>query len=193
MALDQHRLADQRESGAFELEALPHMDQLYRAAVRMTRDSARAGDAVQQTFLIAWKTFDRYAAGTNCRAWLFQILFNVVRHERRSWFRWVTGKNEDLSSTQLEAPTPVPDSLTDSDILTAIDNLTAEFRDVLLLVDIEEFSYKEASEILKVPIGTVMSRLNRARAQMRSRLASVARSYGIVPDRGRATPRNATA
>jgi RNA polymerase sigma-70 factor (ECF subfamily) len=182
--------ADKRESGAFESEALPHMDHLYRSAVRMTRDHGRASDAVQETFLIAWRTFDRYAAGTNCRAWLFQILFNVVRHERRTWFRWITGKEEDVSSAQLQATEPIADSLTDGDILAAIDKLPSDFRDVLLLVDVEGFSYKEAGEILRVPIGTVMSRLNRARAQMRSRLETVARSYGIVSDRGQATTRN---
>jgi RNA polymerase sigma-70 factor (ECF subfamily) len=157
---------------AFEAEALPHMDHLYRVAVRMTRDSSKAADAVQETYLIAWKAFDRYEAGTNCRAWLFRILLNIVHHERRNWFRWITGKDEELSNTQLIAPEPVSQSLTDEDILQALDRLSREFREVLLLVDVEEFSYKEASEILRIPIGTVMSRLNRARAQMRTQLAT---------------------
>jgi len=164
---------------AFELEALPHMDDLYRAAARLLQDSSKAGDAVQETYLIAWKSFSRYQSGTNCRAWLFQILFNVVRHERRNWFKRITGRDEDLAEAQLAAPTPVPEFLTDGDILAALDRLPLPFREALLLVDVEEFSYKEASEILRVPIGTIMSRLSRARGLLRSELAGVARSYGL--------------
>jgi len=165
---------------AFETEALPHLNDLFRAALRLLRDHGKAGDAVQETYLIAWKSFHRYERGTNCRAWLFQVLFNVVRHERRAWFRWVTGREDDVSATPLPAPQPVPDSLTDGQIIAALDALPAQFRDVLLLVDVEEFSYKEASEILKTPIGTIMSRLSRGRALLRVQLAGVARSYGIV-------------
>jgi len=163
----------------FEAEALPHMNDLFRAAVRLLLDQSKASDAVQETYLIAWKSFDRYQCGTNCRAWLFQILFNVVRHERRKWFKWITGKDEDLAQAQLVAPKPIPESLTDRDILAALDKLPIQFREALLLVDVEEFSYKEASEILKVPIGTIMSRLNRARGLLREQLTDVARSYGL--------------
>jgi RNA polymerase sigma-70 factor (ECF subfamily) len=164
---------------AFETEALPHMDDLFRAAVRMLQDQGKASDAVQEVYLVAWKSFSKYERGTNCKAWLFQILFNVVRHERRNWFKWITGKEEDLAEAQLIAPAPIPDTLTDGNILAALDKLPAQFREALLLVDVEEFSYKEASEILQVPIGTIMSRLNRARALLRSQLADVARSYGL--------------
>jgi len=166
---------------AFEAEALPHMDDLFRAAVRLVGDRSKAGDAVQEAYLVAWKTFDRYQRGTNCRAWLFQILFNVVRHERRNWFKWMTGKDEDVAQAQLAASEPIPEALTDRDILTAMDSLPGQFREVLLLVDVEEFSYKESSGILKVPIGTVMSRLNRGRGLLREQLVDVARSYGITP------------
>src|SRR5689334_19604504 len=100
---------------AFEQEALPQMDDLFRAAVRMLLDQSKASDAVQETYLVAWKSFDRYERGTNCRAWLFQILFNVVRHERRTWFKWLTGKEEDLAESQLIAPQPVPENLSDQD------------------------------------------------------------------------------
>jgi len=164
---------------AFEAEALPHMNDLFRAAVRLLQDQARASDAVQETYLIAWKSFGKYEHGTNCKAWLFQILFNVVRHERRNWFKWITGKEEDLAEAQLIAPTPIPDTLTDGNILAALDKLPVQFREALLLVDVEEFSYKEASEILQVPIGTIMYRLNRARGLLRNQLTDVARSYGI--------------
>lgn len=163
----------------FEAEALPHRDDIFRAAVRLLQDRDKAGDAVQETYLVAWKNFARYQRGTNCRAWLFQILFNVARHERRTWFKWITGKEEDLAEAQLVAPAPIPTSLTDSAILAALDQLPTQFREVLLLVDVEEFSYKESSEILGVPMGTVMSRLSRGRTLLRTELADVARSYGL--------------
>src|SRR5258708_4661035 len=162
----------------FEAEAVPHLNDLFRAAVRLLLDHAGASDAVQETYLVAWRTFDRYQRGTNCRAWLFRILFNVVRHERRKRLKWLTGANEDSAEMELVAPQPVPDNLTDSEILTALDQLPVQFRAVLLLVDVEEFSYKEAGEILEVPLGTVMSRLSRARTLLRGHLAHVARAYG---------------
>ena len=87
--------------------------------------------------------------------------------------------DSDHAEAQLEAPAPIPDALTDGSILAALDKLPAQFREALLLVDVEEFSYKEASEILQVPIGTIMSRLNRARGLLRSQLTEVARSYGL--------------
>jgi RNA polymerase sigma-70 factor (ECF subfamily) len=145
----------------------------------MLQNQSSASDAVQETYLIAWKSFAKYQHGTNCRAWLFQILFNVVRHERRNWFKWSTGKEDDLAEAQLVTPEPIPDGLTDGDILAVLDKLPARFREALLLVDVEEFSYKEASEILQVPIGSIMSRLNRDRGLLRNQLTDVARSCGL--------------
>ncbi len=165
----------------FEAEALPYNRDLYRAAMRMLQDAGKAGDAVQETYLLAWKSFDRYERGTNCKAWLFQILFNVVRHQRRTWFKWLTGREEDVAEATLAASAPLPTELADREILAALDRLPAQFRDVLLLVDVEEFSYKDASEMLKVPIGTVMTRLSRGRAILRGQLGGVARAYGIGP------------
>jgi RNA polymerase sigma-70 factor (ECF subfamily) len=163
----------------FENEALPHLNDLFRTAHRLLLDRAKASDAVQEVYLVAWKSFNRYSPGTDCRAWLFQILFNVVRHERRKWFKWLTGRTEDVAAVELPAPQPVSSTLTDKSILAALDGLPAGFREVLLLVDVEEFSYKEAAQILSVPIGTVMSRLSRGRALLRGQLGDVARSYGI--------------
>jgi RNA polymerase sigma-70 factor (ECF subfamily) len=155
------------------------MDDLFRAAVRLLLDQSKAADAVQEAYLIAWKSFHRYERGTNCRAWLFQILFNVVRHERRNWYKWLTGKADDLAASQLATPPPISESLTDRDVLSALDKLPMQFREVLLLVDVQEFSYNEASGILQVPIGTIMSRLSRARRVLREQLTDVARSYGL--------------
>ena len=174
---------ENRPTAEFEAEALPHMNDLYRAAVRLLLDQSKASDAVQETYLLAWKSFKRYQPGTNCRAWLFQILFNVVRHERRAWFKWLTGKEEDVAHREMVAPQPVSQNLTDGDILSALDTLPVPFREALLLIDVEEFSYKEASEILRVPIGTVMSRLSRARDLLRGQLTNVARAYGLTAAR----------
>ncbi len=167
------------EESIFEAEALPHMDALFRAAMRLLRDEGKASDAVQDTYLLAWKKFRTYEAGTNCRAWLFQILFNVVRHERRNWFHWITAKEEDVASIDIPAPEPVPDRITDKEILGAMDRLPATYREVLVLVDVEEFAYKEAAAILRLPVGTVMSRLSRGRAQLREELRATARVWGI--------------
>jgi RNA polymerase sigma-70 factor, ECF subfamily len=179
VAASQMSPADDRLA-VFEAEAMPHWKDLYRMAVRMLQSPERAGDAVQEAYLLAWKSFEKYEVNTNCRAWLFQILFNVVRHERRNWFKWITGKEEDLAMTDQPSPPSLPDALTDSAILSALDDLPEQFRAVVLLTDVEEFSYKEASEILNIPIGTVMSRLSRGRALLRTQLEEVARSYGLV-------------
>ena len=146
------------------------MDDLFRTASRLLFDPAKAGDAVQETYLIAWKSFDRYQRNTNCKAWLFKILFNVVRKERRHWAKWFTGSEDDLADHNLVAPEPVPCTLSDTDLLAALDRLPQDYRKLVLLIDVEEFSYKEASSILGVPMGTVMSRLSRARNALRSAL-----------------------
>jgi RNA polymerase sigma-70 factor (ECF subfamily) len=178
------REAESRRA-AFDAEALPHAPDLYRAALRMTGERARAEDAVQETFLQAWKSFHRFDAGTNCRAWLYKILFHCVKHQRRNWLRFPSLiQNEAAIEATLESPPLVSDSLEDADILAALDRIPAEFRAAVLLVDVEEFTYKEAAEILAAPIGTVMSRLSRGRRLLREQLADVARAYGIVKEKG---------
>ena len=173
-----------RRSGSaaerFETEAMPHMNDLYRTAIRMTGDRSRAEDILQEVYLEGWKSFARFEPGTNCRAWLFKILFHCVSHQRQKWWRFPLLKEaEEFLELNLVAATPIPDSLTDEDILAALDRIPADFRAVVLLVDVEEFAYKEVAEILSIPIGTVMSRLSRGRKLLREHLADVARSYGI--------------
>jgi RNA polymerase sigma-70 factor (ECF subfamily) len=103
-----------------------------------------------------------------------------VNHHRRKWFRFpLLKETEEFIEANLTAREPVPDHLTDSDILAALDAIPTDFRAVVLMVDVEEFEYKEAAEILGIPIGTVMSRLSRGRKLLREQLANVARSYGI--------------
>lgn len=169
-----------QESSRFEAEAVPHMGDIFRSAVRILGDRGRAEDVTQEVYLQAWKSFSRFETGTNCRAWLFKILFHTVSHYRRKWFRFSFVKEpEELLENCLAYTPPVPTSLTDEEILGALDRLSVDYRAVILLVDLEEFSYKEAAGILEVPIGTVMSRLSRARSQLREQLRAVASSYGF--------------
>lgn len=173
----------QMRRSEFDADALPHLDDLYRTAMRLTGDPTRAEDAVQETFLQAWKSFERFEPGTNCRAWLFKILFHCVNHQRRKWFRFpLMGENEEYLEANLASPEPVAAALTDQDILAALDRIPLEFKAVVLLVDVEEFAYRDAAEILGVPIGTVMSRLSRGRKLLREQLAGAARAYGILKD-----------
>lgn len=165
---------------AFDAEAMPHLNDLFRTAARILGDRTRAEDIVQEVYLQAWKSFHRFEKGTNCRAWLFKILFHCVNHHRRKWFRFpLLKETEEFLETNLVAPSPVVEHLTDGQILAALDRIPAEFRSVVLLVDVEEFAYKDAAEILQVPIGTIMSRLSRGRKLLRGQLQDVARSYGI--------------
>ncbi len=164
----------------FEAVALPHLRALYRTAARLFCDPAQADDLVQDVYLQAWKSFDRFEPGTNSRAWLYRILFNMHHHHRRKWFNVrVINESQEFLEASATYTAPVSERITDEEILSALDGVPDEFRAVVLLVDVEEFSYREAAGILNVPIGTVMSRLNRGRKILRERLAGVAVSYGI--------------
>jgi RNA polymerase sigma-70 factor, ECF subfamily len=167
-------------SERFECEALPHLNDIFRAASRILGDPARAEDVAQEVYLQAWKSFSRFEPGTNCRAWLFRILFHCIHHHRRKWFRFslLNDVSEFLESS-LTAPEPIGEQISDGEILAALDRIPVDFRSVVLIVDVEEFSYKEAAEILSIPIGTVMSRLNRGRKLLRDHLRETARSWGI--------------
>ncbi|MEP7363592.1 MAG: sigma-70 family RNA polymerase sigma factor [Acidobacteriota bacterium] len=165
----------------FETEAMPHLNDIFRTATRVLGERGRAEDVVQEVYLQAWKSFDRFETGTNCRAWLFKILFHCVNHHRRKWFRFpLLKENEEFIEANLTYSPPVPDHLTDEEILSALEKIPGDFRSVVLLVDVEEFAYKEAADILQIPIGTVMSRLSRGRRLLREQLVDVARSYGIA-------------
>ena len=164
----------------FEEEAMPHMNDLYRTATRVLGERSRAEDVVQEVYLQAWKSFHRFEPGTNCRAWLFKILFHCINHHRRKWFRFpLLKENEEFLEANLTYAAPIPEHLTDEEILAAMDKIPADFRSVVLLVDVEEFAYKDAAEILNIPIGTVMSRLSRGRKHLRELLDDVAQAYGL--------------
>jgi RNA polymerase sigma-70 factor, ECF subfamily len=171
----------------FEAEALPHFDDLYRTAVRVIGDRDTAEDLVQETYLEAWKSFRRFEPGTNCRAWLFKILFHVIHHHRRKWFRFkFTSDEEALLEQTLVYEPPIPESITDEDMLAALERVPQNYRDVLLLADVQEFSYKEVADMLGIPVGTVMSRLSRGRAVLRTQLSDAATAAPVERAQGSA-------
>jgi RNA polymerase sigma-70 factor, ECF subfamily len=155
----------------FETSTLPHMNDLYRAASSILRNPTEAEDVIQETFLQAWKSFHRFEAGTNCRAWLFKIMFHVIDHHRRKWYRFNLVKDEDVNLEELLVYTPpVAEDISDADVLAAFKEIPEQYREVVLLSDVYEFSYKEIQETLGIPAGTVMSRLSRGRQLLRSQL-----------------------
>jgi len=166
----------------FEMEAMRHLDDLFRTAKRLTLNQTDAEDLVQETFMQAWKSFDHYEPGTNCRAWLYKILFNKFDHYRRKKYTQAKYFQEADELTFLSAAysAPVNERLTDGEVIKALDKLPEHYRSVVLLADVQEFDYKEVAAILGIPIGTVMSRLNRGRAQLKKSLAKVAGEYGIA-------------
>jgi RNA polymerase sigma-70 factor (ECF subfamily) len=139
-----------------------------------------AEDVVQETYMQAWKSYHRFEAGTNCKAWLFKIMFHVIAHHRRRWFNcsWLKTSLDDLEITYGCEPT-ILQEISDEEILSSLDKLPESYREVVLLSDVQEFSYKEIAEILQIPLGTVMSRLNRGRKLLRQELSNVASSYGM--------------
>ena len=162
----------------FEAATMPHLAALYRTAKFLVRDPAESEDLVQDVYLEALKSFHRFEPGTNCKAWLFRILFHRLHHLRR---RMLKASLEETFTDQdnVAAELPVPQEIKDEDILAALDEVPLAFREVVLMADVEEFSYKEIAEALKLPLGTVMSRLSRGRKLLREELAEVAQSYGI--------------
>jgi RNA polymerase sigma-70 factor (ECF subfamily) len=149
----------------FEAEAVPHLRSLFGTAYRLTRSVHDAEDLVQETFLRAFRGFDRFTPGTNIRAWLYTILFRVRTDTLRRAGR--SPATVELTDDGPAVP-PDQDSLGSSqELLRAVDNLPEVFRTAVILRDVQEFSYEEIAQILGVPIGTVMSRIHRGRALLR--------------------------
>ena len=163
---------DSETRSAFEAEVLPHVERLFRLAMWMERNRTDAEDVVQETMMRALRSFHRFRPGTNCRAWLVTILQRVVSNRRRARGRSIVVSDPDdrLAHTVPFVP-PVPQQITDETLLASLRRLPLAFQNVILLCDVEELSYKEAAEALTIPVGTVMSRLHRGRAQLRTELA----------------------
>ena len=156
---------------AFEREAMPHTRNLLQMARRLTRDPAAAEDLVQDALVNAWRGFDRFEHGTNCKGWLFRILFNLSNQRRDQRRRKPPMVTYDAADDAANTPTTsAPDHDRSRDVLMAVDRLSLEHREVLLLTVVEGFTCREAADLLAVPIGTVMSRLSRARAELRHQL-----------------------
>lgn len=169
----------------FQLEALPHLDALYRTAFRLARNTDNANDLLQETMLRGFRFFHQFSSGTNCRAWLMTILYNVFRNAYpRAIREQVAASAEEFerradTDSVYESASSSPeqivlDSLFHDEVEQALEALSEEFRTVLLMVDVGELSYEEVARMLEMPIGTVKSRVSRARASMRCQLAGFA-------------------
>jgi len=178
----------------FTEQAVPFMDQLYAAAMRMTRNPADAGDLVQETYTKAFGAFRGFEQGTNLKAWLYRILTNTYinsyRKNQRSPYQgtldeledWQLGSAESLTQgrTTRSAEAEAIDHLPDSDVKEALQSIPEDFRLAVYLADVEGFAYQEIADIMKTPVGTVMSRLHRGRRLLRERLAEYARERGYT-------------
>jgi RNA polymerase sigma-70 factor (ECF subfamily) len=156
---------------AFEAEAMPHVDRLFRHAMWLERNREEAEDLVQETLTQALQSFHRFTPGTNCRAWLVSILQHVRSNRLRRRGRVIVDSSiEERVTSIMPFVPPIPDRLTDEDMLEALRQIPEPYQAVILLCDVEEMTYKEIAAALNVPIGTVMSRLHRGRELLRTEL-----------------------
>lgn len=180
---------------AFIEEATPHLDALYATAVRLTKNKGDADDLVQEAMLKAYRYFDKYEQGTNCKAWLFKIMTNTfINRYRKSQKRKEYLVDDDYRPLQERAVAPQKNvlhqhfddqdnmffQLFGDEVKAALEEMPVDFRMVVLLADLQDFQYKEIAEIMDCPIGTVMSRLYRGRRMLQARLVDYARKQGYV-------------
>jgi RNA polymerase sigma-70 factor, ECF subfamily len=193
--LAQSRLEDVHAQAGrdFEAAAMPFLDALYNTAYRMTRNAQDAEDLIQETYLKAYKHYDKFEEGTNLKAWLFKIMKNTFINSYRknqlvpphTDFADIEGTFEDQvnldANRQIKNPEDeLLDTVLDEDVQRALDDLPPDYRMVILLADIEGFAYKEISDILEIPAGTVMSRLYRGRKLLEEAMLRYAREHGYL-------------
>lgn len=177
----------------FEEEIIPHLDAMYNFGLRLTSDPSDAEDLVQDTIVKAFRFFSSYEKGTNAKAWLFRILKNsyinnyrkqskqpnqVDYDEVSSFYETIRAERTDTSDLEDK----MFRDLIDDDISKALDEIPEDFRTVVLLCDIEDFTYEEIANMLDVPIGTIRSRLHRGRNLLKSQLMEYAKDRGYQPD-----------
>ena len=177
----------------FDAEALPHAHALYGAAMRLTRSPDDASDLVQETFFKAWRAFDSFESGTNCKAWLFRILTNtfINKYRRKVKEKDILEGKERIACEHemvhlpskrafLDPEGALADATLADEVIDALEAVPADFKAVVILSDIEGFSYKEIAEIVGIPVGTVMSRLFRGRRILQDRLFGYAVEAGVL-------------
>ncbi|HEQ60396.1 MAG TPA: sigma-70 family RNA polymerase sigma factor [Firmicutes bacterium] len=187
------KTAVQQKRREFEDEALPHLGVLYETAYHLARDESAAQDLVQETFLRAFRFWDKYEKGTNCRAWLLRILRNTFINEYRRKApesHRIDPATLDRYYSELVESATVPvqrdpaeelfANLVDDEIIEALEQLPEEFREVVILSDLQDLSYKEIAEVLECPVGTVRSRLSRGRKLLQSLLYDFAVEGGFI-------------
>lgn len=181
------------EHAEFEETAMPHADALFGAAMRMTRDRSQAEDLVQETLLRAFRFWHKFQRGTNIKAWLFRIQTNLFINryrKKQNESKVMDGRSVDdmLDRFAAEESTWIPTDVREDflkqvlgdEVIEALDKLPFEFRMTVLLADMHDFSYKEIAEVLECPVGTVMSRLHRARKMLQAQLFEYAVDRGVV-------------
>ncbi len=182
----------------FEELTLPHLDALYNTALRLTRSESEAEDLIQETFLKAFRFFHRFQAGTHIKAWLFKIMTNTFINQYRKQQRdreivedwdWEHIMKSDADYRDNEKQ--ILDRFVSDQVMGALQQIPVDFRTIVLLADLEDFSYKEIAEIVECPIGTVMSRLYRGRRLLRKLLREYALEHGYI-SKGTATEETTT-
>lgn len=185
---------EQNLNQEFEREAVPHMDALYNFAIKMTGDSDDASDLIQETYLKAFRFWDKFEKGTNCKAWLFRIMKNTFINTYRKKskepdkvdYDAIENFYENIKPTNVDSAyleKDIYDKLLDDELSSAISSLPEDFRTVVVLCDIEGYTYDEIADFVDVPVGTVRSRLHRARKMLFTKLHKYASDNGYVKNK----------